>query len=114
MPGADALLQKLQDRETKLKVKIKEAKAAAAKEAAALDAERHRIIGAAVLAEMEDNPDFKALVQPVIDTRTTSPRARKLLGLDATKAPEGADPNRVKQVSRSGKDPKTTRIDYIR
>ena len=82
MPGADALLQKLQEREAKLKAKIKEAKAAAAKEAAALDAERQRFIGAAIMAEMDEDEQLRALLQPVINTRTINPRARKMLGLD--------------------------------
>ncbi|MCP4934688.1 MAG: hypothetical protein GY927_10910 [bacterium] len=82
MTNTNALLQKLQDREAKLKAQIKKAKATAAKEAAALDTERHRIIGAAILAEIDENEPLRALVQPVIETRTTNPRARKILGLD--------------------------------
>ena len=114
MSNADALLAKLKEREAKLKAKIKEAKAAAAKEAAALEAEKHRLIGAAVMAEMDTNEALRKIVEPLLEASVQGTRARKLLGLDTTKAPEGADPNRVKQVLRSGKDPKTERIDYIR
>ena len=82
MPDAQNLLKKLEERETKLKEQIRHAKAEAAKQAAALHQEKCRIAGAAVLAEMEENPDFRARVQPVINTRTTSPKERKRLGLE--------------------------------
>ena len=81
MPDAQNLLKKLQEREAKLKEQIRHAKAEAAKQAAALEAERCRIVGAAVLAEMEENAKLRALVQPVIDARTTATKARKMLGL---------------------------------
>lgn len=81
MPSADAMLRKLQERQDKLKAKIKEAKLAAAKEAAELEDERCRLIGAAVSIGMEENAELRAAIEPLLDAHTSGTRARKLLGL---------------------------------
>jgi len=81
MPSAEEMLKKLQERQDKLNAKIKEAKLAAAKEAATLDDERHRLIGAAVAIGMNESEELRALVEPLLDAHTAGTRARKLLGL---------------------------------
>lgn len=76
-------LDKLLEQEKALQEAIREAKKREAADMAERDAERCRIIGAAVVAEMKDNPAFAATLEPVIAQRVTKAKDRLALGLGA-------------------------------
>jgi L-amino acid N-acyltransferase YncA len=81
MPRKKLTLDTLLDQEKQLQAAIREAKRKQAEEAALLEAERCRIIGAAVIAELKANPAFAASIDPVVERHTASTKDRKTLGL---------------------------------
>lgn len=85
MATKSKVLQKLREKEAKLKAEIKEAEKAEAKRQAEIYARRCEIVGAAVLAESEKNATLAGQLQSVIDKHTTKTRERKFLGLPPLK-----------------------------
>jgi hypothetical protein len=83
MTDPQSLLQKLEQRQEKLRAQIRKAKADAAKKAATLHNERCRLIGDAVITEMEHDPEFMKRIMTLISHHTTNPKERKLLGLSS-------------------------------
>ena len=81
MSKPSTLLERLQERETKLKAEIKNARKAEQKQNAANNAEVDRAYGAAIRAELKSNPEFSNTLRPIIDKHTKTTKARKLLGL---------------------------------
>jgi hypothetical protein len=81
MTSENKLLDKLIKRQEKLAQEIKQAKAVQAKKEAAIQANKCRIIGAAILAEIKYNETFKTTIDPIIHKHTTSSKDRKILGL---------------------------------
>ena len=93
MTDNNSLIQKLEERQEKLRKQIKDAKAKAARKAAALYERKCRIVGAALLAEMDNNPALAEQLRPLIDARTTKPSERKMMGLSV--------PNKAKDVDKA-------------
>ncbi|NOR70835.1 MAG: hypothetical protein GQ532_14275 [Methylomarinum sp.] len=81
MTTENKLLNKLIERQDKLAKEIKQAKAAQAKKEAAIYADKCRIVGAAILAELQNNENLGLSLNPIINERTTAAKDRKLLGL---------------------------------
>jgi len=70
---------------TTINEKIKAARQAETKREAALYAKRCEIVGAAILAEVTDNKEFGALIDPIVNARTTKPKDRLTFGLPPVK-----------------------------
>lgn len=87
MPKQKPNLDDLLKQEADIKTAIREAKKEQARQEAETFAERARIVGTAILAEMEkgQNTALADIVQPVIEARTIKARDRKLLGLQPRK-----------------------------
>ncbi len=88
---AQTKLQKLEKQQASIKDQIKKARQEEAKREATLYAKRCEIVGAAVLAELNDNHTLGSTLNPIIDTRTKSPKDRKTLGLSPAKKNETAN-----------------------
>ncbi len=82
MTTENKVLDKLIERQEKLAKEIKQAKAEQAKKKAVIYADKCRVVGAAILAELENNENLRVSFNPIIDKRTTTAKDRKLLGLD--------------------------------
>lgn len=82
---AQTKIQKLEAQKKSIDEQIKEARKAEAQREAAQYDERCRIVGFAVLAEMNENTEFSTTLNPVIEARTISPKDRKKLGLPPAK-----------------------------
>ena len=93
MPKKIDKLQMLLNQETELAAAIKAEKKQQAKQAAALHAERCRIVGAAVIAAMENNKALGQQLAPIIDKATTSPTERRTLDLPPHKKEKAASPS---------------------
>ena len=74
-------LEKLKEQKASINKQIKEAEKSKAKREADLYAKRCEIVGAAVLAELNDNQELGQTINPIINARTKSPKARRILGL---------------------------------
>lgn len=101
MSKESKILEKLLEREAELKQQIKDAKKAQAKKEAAAFAQKCRIIGAAVLAEMDINEAFKNTIQPIIDRQTKDKKHRQILGLQSLQdnTPEVEPNNQTDQAN---------------
>lgn len=75
------LLKKLREQKTALEAKIQAARRQAEKRKIQAHNNRSRIIGAAIVAEMETNAELKQSLQSVIDKYTVNAKDRKSLGL---------------------------------
>jgi len=77
--NVDALLKQ----RAEIDAAIKEAKRTETKQQATAHAERGRIIGMALLAELDKgtNAELSGLIQPIIEANTTKAKDRKTLGL---------------------------------
>lgn len=84
MSDENTLLQKLLKQEAALKQKIRQARRQEQKKKAQINNAKARIIGAAVLAEMETNPELKQRLQSVIDKHVNNDKDRKFIGLPPT------------------------------
>lgn len=88
---SNALIEKLKQQEAEIKAKIKEAQKAQAKKDAEIYTKKCTVVGAAVLAEMENNPALKASLDPIIDKQTLASKDRRLLGLEPLPKPANED-----------------------
>jgi len=79
--STETKLEKLEKQQASIKEQIKEARQAETKREAALYAKRCEIVGAAVLAELNENKELATTLNPIINARTKSPKARRILGL---------------------------------
>jgi len=77
----DKFLKKLRKQETAIKAKIQAAKRQAEKRKTQAHNNRSRIIGAAIVKEMETNTELKQSLHPIIDKHTVNAKDRKSLGL---------------------------------
>ena len=75
------MLKKLLEQEAALKQKIKEARKQEEKRKAQLRANKAKIIGQAILAEIETNQVFNQSLQPIINRHIKNSKDRKMLGL---------------------------------
>ncbi len=103
MTSEKKLLDKLIERQEKLAKEIKQAKAAQAKKEAAIYADKCRIVGAAILAELENNENLRLSLNPIIDKRTTTAKDRKLLGLNPLPKKEKKTDNENKASANADK-----------
>ncbi len=81
MSDDNTLLKKLLEQEAALKLKIKEARRQDEKKKAQIRNNKAKIIGMAILAEIETNEALKQSLQPVINKQVTNEKDRKFLGL---------------------------------
>lgn len=81
MTDNNKFLQRLEEKQAKLKEQIKQAKGQQKKKQAATFDIRARIIGAAVIAEMKENETFSKSIDQITQARITSPKERKILDL---------------------------------
>lgn len=81
MDDDNALLKKLLEQEAALKQKIREARRQDEKKKAQIRNNKAKIIGMAIIAEMETNQALKQSLQPVINKQVTNEKDRKFLGL---------------------------------
>lgn len=81
MKGYDPQLQKLLDEQADFQKRLKAAKQDIAKRENQLHKQRALIVGLAVVAELEENKQLGATLTPVIESRVTVAKDRKLLGL---------------------------------
>lgn len=82
-------LERLKQREAKLKEQIKAEQAKAAKKEAALHKRKCQAIGAAVLACAEDDQEFARTLQALLDRYVKDKPSRKLLALSGLQEPTG-------------------------
>ena len=78
---SDKLLEKLKAQQADIAAQIKAAEKEQAKKAAELRKKRGGVIGLAILAEMESNPQFESTINGILAKNVTLSRDRKLLGL---------------------------------
>jgi hypothetical protein len=86
MSDNNTMLKRLLEQETALKQKIKEAKKQDEKRKAHIQTNKAKIIGMAILAEIETNQPLKQSLQPFIDRHIKNTKDRKMLGLPPLKS----------------------------
>ena len=84
-------LERLKQREAKLKEQIKAEQAKVAKKEAALHQRKCQAVGAAVLACADEDPEFARTLQALLDRYVTDKPSRKLLGLAGLQEPTGQE-----------------------
>ena len=72
-------IEKLKQRKAKLEAEIARAEATEKKAARAKDTRRKILIGAALLAEIEQEPSLRGVLQDILKRRLTQDRDRELL-----------------------------------
>lgn len=90
MSDNNAMLKKLLEQEVALKKKIREARKQEEKRKAQIQANKAKIIGMAVLAEIETDQTFSQSLQPVIDRHIRNSKDRKMLGLPPLETPDSS------------------------
>jgi hypothetical protein len=75
---ASSRLEKLKERKAKLEAEIAKAEAVERKAARAKDTRRKILIGAAILAEAEAEPEMMQILRGILDRRLTQERDRVL------------------------------------
>jgi hypothetical protein len=92
MRNTNTMLDKLLEQEAALKHKIKDARKQEEKKKAQIQVKKAKIIGVAVLAEIETNQLFKQSLQPIIDRHIKNTKDRKMLGLPPLNTAEDTPP----------------------
>ena len=90
MSNDNTLLKRLLEQQAALNEKIKQARKQEEKRKAQLRANKAKIIGLAILAEIETNQLFNQSLQPIINRHIRNSKDRKMLGLpplDTSTAP---------------------------
>jgi len=99
MKGHDPQLQKLLDEQADFQKRLKAAKQEIAKRESQLHKQRALVVGLAVLSELEENRQLGATLTPVIESRVTSAKDRKLLGLKPLKITKQSQPRKIETAS---------------
>lgn len=76
-----SLIEKLEEKQNKLKLQINEAKKKEARKLALEHKKKCELIGKALTKEMKVNDDIKSTINSILDKHTKTTKDRKMLGL---------------------------------
>ena len=92
MSNDNTMLKRLLEQQAALNEKIKQARKQEEKRKAQLRANKAKIIGLAILAEIETNQVFNQSLQPIINRHIKNSKDRKMLGLTPLETPTATAP----------------------